>query len=139
MIKSLTSLRGIFILFIFLHHCLNLYPGGGSMAVAFFFVLGGYSMTLGYYDRVLKTDFNYRQYLLRRYVKFYPLHWICMLFAVPLMVLLKEKFNFSILLANASLLQTWIPLRDYYFSFNWLAGIWPIQYFLLSFFLLCLN
>ena len=121
MIKSLTSLRGIFILFIFLHHCMNLYPGGGSMAVAFFFVLGGYSMTLGYYDRVLKTDFNYRQYLLRRYVKFYPLHWICMLLAVPLMVLLKEKFNFSIFLANASLLQTWIPLRDYYFSFNWVS------------------
>lgn len=44
MIKSLTSLRGIFILFIFFHHCMNLYPGGGSMAVTFFFVLGGFSM-----------------------------------------------------------------------------------------------
>ena len=56
MIKSLTSLRGLFILFIFFHHCLGLYPGGGSMAVAFFFVLGGYSMTLGYKDKVIKPD-----------------------------------------------------------------------------------
>ena len=40
MIKSLTSLRGIFILFIFLHHA-GVYVGGGSMAVAFFFVVSG--------------------------------------------------------------------------------------------------
>lgn len=63
MIKSLTSLRGIFILFIFFHHCLNIYPGGGSMAVAFFFVLGGFSMTLGYKERVLNSEFSYKQYM----------------------------------------------------------------------------
>lgn len=66
MIKSLTSLRGIFILFIFFHHCLHLYPGGGTMAVAFFFVLGGFAMTLGYKDKIMKEDFNYKQYLTRR-------------------------------------------------------------------------
>lgn len=58
MIKSLTSLRGIFILFIFFHHCLSLYPGGGSMAVTFFFMLGGFAMTLGYKGKIVSKDFD---------------------------------------------------------------------------------
>lgn len=118
MIKSLTSLRGIFILFIFFHHCLNLYPGGGSMAVAFFFILGGFGLTLGYKDRVISPEFNFKQYLTKRFVKFYPLHWICLMVALPLALL---SFNISkvpVLLVNAALLQTWIPIKEIYFSFN---------------------
>lgn len=118
MIKSLTSLRGIFILFIFFHHCLNIYPGGGSMAVAFFFVLGGFSMTLGYKDRVLKPEFSYKQYITRRCIKFYPLHWLCLLAALPLMSFpptIKQCGGFVL---NAALLQTLLPIKELFFSFN---------------------
>lgn len=80
MIKSLSSLRFIFILFIFLHHCRG-YVGGGSMGVAFLFVLGGFCMALGYKEKVLRDDFKYSQHLTRRLIKFYPLYWLC-LFAV---------------------------------------------------------
>ena len=87
MIKSLTSLRGIFILFIFFHHCLDIYPGGGTMAVTFFFVLSGFSLTLGYKDRVLQPEFCYTQYITRRCIKFYPLHWLCLLSAaIPVFI-----------------------------------------------------
>lgn len=118
MIKSLTSLRGIFILFIFFHHCLNIYPGGGSMAVAFFFVLGGFSMTLGYKDRVLMPDFSYKQYIKRRCIKFFPLHWLCLLGAVPI-ALSAFKWNLvPVFLVNALLLQTLLPIKSVFFSFN---------------------
>lgn len=118
MIKSLTSLRGIFILFIFFHHCLNLYAGGGTMAVTFFFVLGGFAMTLGYKDKVAKPDFNYRQYLTRRCIKFYPLHWLTLLAALPFAVLSFNKWTLPTLTLNAVLLHTWIPIYDVYFSYN---------------------
>lgn len=118
MIKGLTSLRGIFILFIFFHHCLNLYAGGGSLAVAFFFVLGGFGLTLGYIDRVTKTDFSYRHYLTKRIVKFYPLHWICLLAALPLSLLSFKVKQLPILAINAALLQTWVPIKGVYFSYN---------------------
>lgn len=118
MIKSLTSLRGVFILFIFFHHCLNLYPGGGSMAVAFFFVLGGFSMTLGYKDRVMKSDFNYKQYIMRRCIKFYPLHWLCLLAVLPLSLLPLSLYKGIFLLANVTLTHTLIPLKAFYFSYN---------------------
>lgn len=118
MIKSLTSLRGIFILFIFFHHCMNLYLGGGSMAVAFFFVLGGFAMTLGYKDRVLSPDFRYKQFLAKRFIKFYPLHWLCILALIPLVVLSFSWKKIPILALNTVLLQTWIPLKWVYFSYN---------------------
>ncbi len=118
MIKSLTSLRGIFILFIFFHHCLDLYPGGGTMAVAFFFVLGGFSMTLGYKEKVISTDFSYKQYITRRCIKFYPLHWLCLLATLPLALIAFKAWHIPLFFVNASLLQSWIPIKDVYFSYN---------------------
>ena len=118
MIKSLTSLRGIFIMFIFFHHCLGIYPGGGTMGVTFFFVLGGFSMTLGYKDKTLKSDFSYRQYITKRCIKFYPLHWLCLLVVLPLVTKsLSWKFIPAIVI-NGALIHSWIPLEYVYFQFN---------------------
>ena len=121
MIKSLTSLRGIFILFIFFHHCLRLYPGGGTMAVTFFFVLGGFAMTLGYKDKIASKDFDYKQYLTRRCIKFYPLHLLCILAVMPLAFLSFTWLDVPKLALNAVLLQTWVPIPEWYFSFNWVS------------------
>ena len=121
MIKSLVSLRGVFILFIFFHHCLYLYPGGGTMAVTFFFVLGGFSMTLGYKDRILMPEFSYREYIKRRYIKFLPLHWITLLLSIPLTLLSFSWIQLPAFFLNAVLLHTWIPIKDVYFSYNWVS------------------
>ena len=118
MIKSLTSLRGGFILFIFFHHCMNLYPGGGSMAVTFFFVLGGFSMTIGYKDRLLNPDFNYRQYITRRCIRFFPLHWLCLFLALPFVIMSFSWLDIPTFILNSLLLQTWVPIKSFYFSFN---------------------
>ena len=88
------------------------------MAVAFFFVLGGFSMTLGYKDKVLQPNFDYKQYLTRRCIKFYPLHWLCLLAAVPLALQSFNKLIIPAFFANIALLHTWIPIRSIYFSFN---------------------
>lgn len=118
MIKSLTALRGIFILFIFLHHA-GVYPGGGSMGVVFFFVLSGFSMTLGYHERVMLRDFNYKQYLTRRAIKFYPLHWITLLANIPLTLMSAlHWWLIPLFFVNAALLQTLVPIQQVYFSYN---------------------
>lgn len=118
MIKSLTSLRGIFILFIFFHHA-GIYPGGGSLAVAFFFVLSGFSMMLGYKDKVIKTDFSYKQYITRRCIKFYPLHWITLVADIPLVLMSTlHLWLIPVFFVNAALLQTLIPIQEVYFSYN---------------------
>lgn len=118
MIKELTSLRGIFILFLFLYHGWRAYPGDGTMPVVFFFVLGGFVMTLGYHDRVNQNDFNYKAYLTKRAIKFYPLHWICLIASVPFVITHITFLQIPYFVLNASLLQTWIPIKDVYFSYN---------------------
>ena len=121
MIRSLTSLRGVFILFIFFHHCLHLYPDGGTMAVTFFFVLGGFSMTLGYGSKLLNPGFDYIQYIKKRGIKFYPLHWLCLFAVMPIMVFSFNIKQLPVLFANAILIQSWIPIQKVYFSFNWVS------------------
>ncbi len=138
MIKSLTSLRGIFILFIFFHHCLGLYPGGGTMAVSFFFILGGFSMTLGYRDRLQMSDFSYKDFIIRRAIKFYPLHWLCLIASLPLALRHIDFKGIGLLGINAALLQSWVPINSVYFSFN--AVSWYLadtMFFALLFPVLC--
>lgn len=91
------------------------------MAVAFFFVLGGFSMTLGYRDKVFNSDFSYRDYITKRCVKFYPLHWLTLLAAVPFVLLSFSWTQIPVFFVNASLLQTWIPIKHVYFSYNWVS------------------
>lgn len=88
------------------------------MAVAFFFVLGGFSMTLGYKDRVLRPDFSYKQYITRRCIKFYPLHWLCLLAALPLVGLPLTLKQGGAFVLNAALMQTLLPLKQLFFSYN---------------------
>ncbi len=114
MIKELSSLRGIFILFIFLHH-MSVFPGGGEMGVAFFFVLGGFAMTFGYYNKILQSDFCYGDYLIKRTIKFYPLHWLCLIAFLPIVY---NTFNWFTFFLNAALLHSWIPEGRFFFSYN---------------------
>lgn len=91
------------------------------MAVTFFFVLGGFAMTLGYKDKITNDEFNYRQYLTRRCIKFFPLHWLCILAVMPLALLSFTWLDVPKLALNAALLQTWVPIQKWYFSFNWVS------------------
>ena len=91
------------------------------MAVTFFFVLGGFSMALGYNDRVLEPEFSYKQYITRRSIKFYPLHWLCLLAVLPLSLFSFNLNQVPIFFANGALLHTWIPIKEVYFSFNWVS------------------
>ena len=70
-IQEISSLRFIFIIAIFLHHTIA-YTGGGYVGVEFFFVLGGFVMTLGYKDRISGSEFSYKPFLFKRMAKYYP-------------------------------------------------------------------
>lgn len=121
--NNLTALRGIFIIMIVLHH-LNLYNGGGTLGVSFFFMLGGFALSLGYYDKVCQSDFNFWKFFRRRCEKFFPLHWLCLLSVLPFSLITIIKGNGDInafiatLIPNALLLQSIIPIKSVYFSFN---------------------
>ncbi len=114
MIKELSSLRSIFIIIIFLHH-MSVFPGGGGMGVAFFFILGGFAMTIGYHEKVMSNSFNYCSYIARRVIKFYPLHWLCLLAFLPIVT---KGFSWQTFILNAALIHSWIPDGRFFFSYN---------------------
>lgn len=89
------------------------------MGVACFFVLSGFCYALGYGSKVKGADFNYRGFLKSRLAKFYPLHWITLLIAIPISLHLELGWkNGAILGINGLLLQSWVPLSTVYYSFN---------------------
>ena len=120
MIKELTPLRFVLCLMILFHHVFH-YAAGGTAAVATFFVLSGFCMTLGYKGRINEID--YFNFVKKRIVRIFPIHWITLCVWLLLALLLKNNFtiNIRVLFANFFLLQSWIPLPEVYFSYNEIA------------------
>lgn len=117
--KGLLEYRAVFILLIFLYHA-GVLPIGGTFGVSAFFILSGYCTMLRYRNRVCQQDFNYSTYLKKRLVKYYPLHWLLLL-----VVLVPDLFSgFTLsnnglqLAANFFLVQSLIPIKEFFFSFN---------------------
>lgn len=118
MIQELNILRVLFILFIFLEHS-AFFSGGGYLGVALFFLLGGFCMTLGYANKVTAENFSYSKYLLGRFSKFYPLHWICLVAWITIALVSDIPLGSTpTIIANTLLLQSWVPDQSVYFSCN---------------------
>jgi len=141
MIKPLTSLRIVFALMVFLSH-LQFFPKTdtvfaqiytsvfheGSLGVGFFFILSGFVLSLSYRKRFAENRITYREYLVARIARIYPLHLLTLLISVPLSFpeLRASVVNFfAKFFANVLLIQSWVPDQAYYFSFN--APSWSIS------------
>lgn len=75
MLQTLTSLRGIFAIFIFFHHIhsggQSLFVSAGNSAVVFFLMLSGFVLTWAYSRRAMPSYARFVGHRLRRLV---PLH-----------------------------------------------------------------
>lgn len=115
MINPLQSLRGIFAVFIFLHH-VEVFAAGGDAGVSFFLVLSGFVMSHGYRQRILAGEITYRAYLRKRFLRIYPLHLIGFLAAIILINCWLGRYTPAVWSANLLLLQSWVPVKSVYFS-----------------------
>ena len=131
MIKSLTPIRFALCMMIFAHHAYG-YAGGGAAAVAAFFILSGFCLTIGYKNRIVSGDFDAFSFFKKRLAKFYSIHWITLIaqifvaFGLGTLALKKRT-----VIANFFLLQSWIPEQSYYFSYNAIA--WYLSTALLAY------
>lgn len=142
MLNSLQSLRGIFAIIIFFHHFSmtnegGMFAAGGDAGVAFFFVLSGFVLSYGYaskIDSICESRENYGNFIWKRLSKLFPLHLLCLIWAIALM-----RFDVSLKdLINLLLLQAWIPMSDWYFSGNavgWCLSDFVFFYLLFPFIL----
>ena len=128
MIDTLTSLRLIFALMVFVSHCEMLSPDfnipiftEGFVGVEFFFVLSGFVMSYGYDERFRRGEVSNKNFWVARAARIYPLHWLTLFVVI---VLNSYALGSSIknelgpFISNLFLCQAYIPRSDYFYSFN---------------------
>ncbi len=129
MIKSLQSLRFLMALMIFHHHFFTdpQVVQFGTFPVSFFFILSGFVMTLGYFDRVNSDNFSYKAFLKKRLIKLLPLNAVCLALWM-ILPFLKDIVNGEITIStylfaipDLLLVQAWVPIKQVYWSGNAVA------------------
>ncbi len=134
----LTSLRFFAAFGIMAHHTVNFHQfqiSSGlhylvSCGVSFFFVLSGFVLTWNYYEM---EPWEIRNFYIKRIARIYPAHWLVMLlyvFFLSAFVVYNWRTDYGligvpILAANLALLQSWVPVCFWYFSFN--APAWSVS------------
>lgn len=132
MIKPLTSLRFFFAFCVFLSHLsylktderygdiFNRVLSEGFLGVSFFFILSGFILALNYREKFKNKTITLKKFYLARFARIYPLYFVTMLAAIPILY-----NSFNILIYNIFLVQSYIPDQKYYFSLN--APSWSIS------------
>ncbi len=125
MISSFSALRFFNALLIFAHHkngIENPYlVAFGPCAVSFFFMLSGFSMCMGYYHKVLQKNFSWKHFIVKRIIRLYPLHLLCLCGWLVLncnLIVSREGVQLCSIISNLLMLQSLIPKQRFYFSGN---------------------
>ncbi|EGF33686.1 putative transmembrane acyltransferase [Oxalobacteraceae bacterium IMCC9480] len=127
---ALTTLRLFAALAIVVHHCNGVFWPAAQLGpldagVSFFFVLSGFILTCVYRDVLADADGAARWHFYRaRLARIWPLHLACLCLCL-LFLPLPKPFSWPVLIANAALLQAWIPWDRYFFSYDYAS--WSIS------------
>ncbi len=125
-IRTLQSARFIFVLLIYLSHCALVEGGtafdyGGEAGVAFFFVLSGFVLSLGYGEKIDNGSFGTCRFMAKRLAKLYPLHILLLVVAVVFDARLGLRYSVWQILSGIFLVQTWTMSDDYIYVANGVA------------------
>ena len=131
MIDTLTSLRFIFALLVFLSHLeiiSDRFSGylltQGYVGVSFFFILSGFIIAYNYLDK-LGTYSARKDYYIARIARIYPLHILTTVAAIALYGFsLHSPLSWIQLAMSATMTNAYIPRSDFFFAFN--APAWSL-------------
>lgn len=151
MIKSICGLRFIFALLICAGHYVFTTPAAGNYynkalffdtdaAVTFFFILSGFSLSYGFYNKMKDGSFNSFQFLKKRFFKLYPMHIIAL---IVILILFGKSYDWNgetirNFILNIFLLHSYVPDINCYFAFNrvswYLSTLFSLYVFFAFFF-----
>ena len=131
MINSLTSLRFFFAFAVFLSHLTfvstelhwynwlkNFVFFEGYLGVGFFFILSGFVLALNYQNKINKPhEFSIKNFYINRFARIYPLHFLTFFLMLPF-VFHQNLWDPLVAFFNFFLLQSYIPIQEFYFSIN---------------------
>ncbi len=134
MIKPLTSLRFFFSFSVMASHFMFLRDSSSlflrsifenilfeGFEICFFYVLSGFILTYRHHQDFETHNNNKKRFYISRIARIYPLHIITFVIAIPLVLNQSSGINLPEIakfFSNLFLLQSFIPLREYYFTYN---------------------
>lgn len=144
MLKPLTSLRFVFAFMVFSGHLGGLFLNynenflvetnarylsmrEGYLGVSFFFILSGFILSYKYKESFVNKTITFRKFILSRIFRIYPLHVLTFAFTFYLTYYnnLDNIFFWIKSMTNLFLIQSFIPIKEYFFSFNGVS--WSIS------------
>jgi peptidoglycan/LPS O-acetylase OafA/YrhL len=140
-IHTFNSLRFIFFLFIFVHHCYNYVNipilRQYELAVSVFIILSGFLNGYIYKNKYSKFSFiEIIKFIKKRIKRMYPLHIVMFLVCISLSGIFSfTNINELILfikkaICNLLFIQSWINNEKFYFSFNGVTWFLSVYFFL---------
>lgn len=157
MLKPLTSLRFVFAYMVFAGHLGGLFLNykedflkekfasylsisDGYLGVSFFFILSGFILAYNYKEPFTNKAITFKNFLLLRLFRIYPLHVLTFIIAAYLSYYNQfGSIDFYIKsLSNLFLVQSFIPAKEFYFSFNGVSWSISNELFFYTFFPLLL-
>ena len=119
MIRTLQSLRFVFVMLVVASHVVGgQFDFGGDCGVAFFFMLSGFVLSVGYAEKIHQGLFRQREFCLRQLLKFYPLHLATFLLMTLLDARLGMVSEWYKQVLCLLLVQSWIPDESFFFVAN---------------------
>lgn len=88
------------------------------IGVSFFFILSGYILSYCYQKRLITGDIRFGTFYLLRFARIFPLHIALALPLAAYYILTRGTSYIPIAVSNVLLVQSWIPVPEYYFSLN---------------------
>lgn len=133
-LRSVTGLRFVAAFLVFYGHIQYfLFPeirriAVAGSAVSFFFVLSGFILTYVYYDRLTRSEIP--RFMVKRIARLWPLHLVCLGLAVWFLNAspgdsIDGKNSIPSLVAQFFLLQSWLPINNWFLDYN--AVSWSIS------------
>lgn len=140
-IPSIQALRGIAFLFVFLCHSGLVWENFGGFGVSIFFVLSGYLLSSRYRETSSPSLKSMYVFTRNRIKKLYPLHVFMLTVGLIMSFLIcflsktqySLKTNLLYYACDLLLIQSWIPIRAFYYSINgvsWFLSSISFLYFI---------
>lgn len=152
MLNNLTGLRFYAAMWVFLYHFFPVYTTipkidffeVGYLGVDVFFILSGFILTYVYYNKFFinqVTPTDYWNFVLKRFAKIYPLHFLLTLIFIPILYIAKYVFNQKTvniypdtIIHNFLMIHAWNMSENYSWNFpSWsISAEWFAYLFLFA-------
>lgn len=125
MIKWISSLRGLFVLFVFISHFAFMVDKSilftiGKIGVAGFFLLSGYLAYISIQQR------SFKQFLFNRFVRLYPIYWFLILLTLLVNGITHQNdWNYKVILANLTFFHQYLGFENI-IGASWMLSIMVI-------------